>query len=210
MEWQQQHRIRTGDEPTHARSPLRMRLVLACLGLLNGLLGVGIFGFWLRTLPFLVFFALVTLLSLGNIVVVLVRIRQGAHYQPGPDVPPYHPVDPEPRTLKPPRPITERRRHLRYVLVMGCCLLLIVLAWTWVRNYSVFAAGVMSIVAALLPPLAAVMTNADSPIFREDDSDRGNTDPENTDPEEWFGDGPPPEWFDQPDENPPGGDSSCD
>jgi Family of unknown function (DUF6343) len=195
MEWQQhQHRIRTGDEPTHARSPLRMRLVLALLGLLNGLLGIGIFGFWLRTLPFLAFFALVTLLSLGNILVVSVRIRQGAHYQPGRDVPPYHPVDPEPRTPNPPKPISERRRHLRYVLVMGCCLLLIVLAWTWVRYYSVFAAGVMSLVAALLPPLAAVLTNADSPIFREDGDD----------PDEWFGDGPPREWFDHPDEPPPG------
>ena len=201
MEWQQhQHRVRTGDEPSHARSPLRMRLVLACLGLLNGLLGIGIFGFWLRTLPFLAFFALVALLSLVNIVVVSFRIRQGAHYQPGRDVPPYHPVDPAPRAPHAPKPITERRRHLRYVLVMGCCLLLIVLAWTWVRYYSVFAAGVMSLVAALLPPLAAVLTNADSPIFREDADD----------PEEWFGEGPPPEWFDHPDEHPPSSGSSRD
>jgi Family of unknown function (DUF6343) len=201
MEWQHQHRVRTGDEPTHARSPLRMRLVLACLGLVNGLLGVGIFGFWLRTLPFLVFFALVALFSLGNIVVVSVRIRQGAHYQPGRDVPPYHPADRAPSPPKPPRPITERRRHLRYVLVMGTCLLLIVLAWTWVRYYSVFAAGVMSLVAALLPPLAAVITNADSPIFHEDAADP---------PDEWFGDGPPKEWFDDPDEDSPGGGSSRD
>ncbi|HWG24325.1 DUF6343 family protein [Actinospica sp.] len=201
MEWQHQHRVRTGDEPTHARSPLRMRLVLACLGLVNGLLGVGIFGFWLRTLPFLVFFALVAVFSLGNIVVVSVRIRQGAHYQPGPDVPPYRPVDPEPYRPKPPKPITEHRRHLRYLLIMGSCLLLIVLAWTWVRYYSVFAAGVMSVVAALLSPLAAVITNGDSPILREDDSGP---------PDEWFGDGPPPEWFDHPDENPPDADSSRD
>ena len=200
MEWQQHHRVRTGDEPTHARSPLRMRLVLALLGLANGLLGVGIFGFWLRSLPFLVFFALVALLSLGNILVVAVRIRQGAHYQPGRDVPPYQPVAPEPRAPKPPRPVTERRRHLRYFLIMGTCLLLIVLAWTWVRYYSVFAAGVMSVVAALLPPLAAVVTNADSPIFRDEDDA----------PEEWFGDGPPPEWFDRPDQDPPGGGPSRD
>jgi hypothetical protein len=64
---EQQHRPRTGDEPTHARSPLRMRLVLAFVGLLNGLAGVGIFGFWLRTLPFLVLFAALTLVSLVNI-----------------------------------------------------------------------------------------------------------------------------------------------
>ena len=198
---ERQHQPRTGDEPSHARSPLRMRLVLACCGLVNGLLGVGIFGFWLRALPFLAFFAALTLLSLGNIVVVLVRIRQGAHYQPGRDVPPYHPVDPAPRPSAPPRPITERRRHLRYLLIMGACLLLIVLAWTWVRFYSVLAAGIMSAVAALLPPLAAVLTNADSPILHEDDS---------APPDEWFGDGPPPEWFDRKDEDPPPGGSSPD
>jgi len=198
---ERQHQPRTGDEPSHARSPLRMRLVLACCGLVNGLLGVGIFGFWLRALPFLAFFAALTLLSLGNIVVVLVRIRQGAHYQPGRDVPPYHPVDPAPRPSAPPKPITERRRHLRYFLIMGACLLLIVLAWTWVRFYSVLAAGIMSAVAALLPPLAAVLTNADSPILHEDDS---------APPDEWFGDGPPPEWFDRKDEDPPPGGSSPD
>lgn len=199
MEWQHQHRVRTGDEPTHARSPLRMRLVLACLGLLNGLLGVGIFGFWLRTLPFLVFFALLAVFSLGNIVVVAWRIRQGAHYQPGRDVPPYHPVDREPSPPYQPKPISTRRRYLRYLLIMGVCMLLIVLAWTWVRFYSVFAAGVMTVVAALLPPLAAVVTNADSPILREDDP-----------PDEWFGDGPPKEWFDHPEQNPPDGGPSRD
>jgi hypothetical protein len=202
MEWQQhQHRVRTGDEPTHARSPLRMRLTLAVLGLLNGLAGIGIFGFWLRSLPFLVFFALIAAISLGNIAVVSARIRQGAHYQPGRDVPPYHPVDPEPRRPAAPKPITDRRRHLRYFVIMGVCLLLIVSAWTWVRDYSVFAAGVMSVVAALLPPLAAVVTNADSPIFR--DGDDGP-------PDGRFGEGPPKEWFEHPDDDPPGGRPSRD
>lgn len=194
-----QHRPRTGDEPTHARSPLRMRLVLACCGLVNGLLGVGIFGFWLRTWPFFAFFAGLTLLSLGNIAVVLVRIRQGAHYQPGRDVPPYRPVDPAPFTPQPPKPITPRRRYLRYFLIMGTCLLLIVFAWTWVRYYSVLAAGVMSLIAAVLPPLAAVLTNADSPILHQDDS---------APPNEWFDEEPPREWFDHPDDDgPPGGSS---
>lgn len=200
-----QHRPRTGDEPTHARSPLRMRLALACAGLANGLLGVGIFGFWLRSLPFLAFFAGVALLALGNIVVVLVRIRQGAHYQPGRSVPPYHPVDPAPLAAPPRQRRTgkaaQRRRYLRYLLIMGTCVLLIVLAWTWVRFYSVPAAVIMSIVAALMPPLAAVVTNADSPILR-DDEDRAPSD-------DYFGEGPPPEWFDQdpPDRGRPGGPS---
>lgn len=196
-----QHRPRTGDEPAHARSPLRMRLALACAGLANGLLGIGIFGFWLRTLPFFVFFAGLALLALGNIVVVLVRIRQGAHYQPGRDVPPYHPLDPDPPP-EPPEPhrrATPRRRHTRYLVIMGTCVLLIVLAWTWVRYYSVTAAVVMSIVASVLPPLAAVVTNADSPILRDEQDDAPS--------DEYFGDGPPPEWFDQ---DPPGGGPSRD
>lgn len=153
----------------HARSPLRMRLVLACVGLANGLIGVGIFGFWLRTLPFLVFFALLSAVALVNVVVVLVRIRQGAHFQPGPGIPPYRPVESPPRQVRTRRPSSLRRRTVRYLIIMGTCVLLIVLAWTWVRFYSVLAAGVMSVIAALLPPLAAVLTNADSPILREDE-----------------------------------------
>jgi uncharacterized membrane protein YgcG len=191
-----EHRPRTGDEPSHARSPLRMRLALACVGLANGLIGIGIFGFWLRTLPFLVFFAALALLALGNIVVVLVRIRQGAHYQPGRDVPPYRPVDPMPRGSAGPRRISPRRRYVRYFLIMGTCVLLVVLAWFWVRYYSVLAAGVMSVIAALLPPIAAVVTNADSPILRDDESAPSD---------EYFEDGPPREWFD---EDPPRGDGN--
>src|SRR3982074_1455913 len=37
------HRIRSGDEPVHARSPLRLRLGLALTGLANGLAGVIVF-----------------------------------------------------------------------------------------------------------------------------------------------------------------------
>ena len=193
-----EHRPRTGDEPSHARSPLRMRLVLACSGLANGLLGIGIFGFWLRSLPFLAFFVALSLLSLGNIAVVVWRIRQGAHYQPGRDIPPYHPVQEPPVPPRPPRPITPGRRHVRYIVIMGVCMVLIVTAWTWVRFYSVLAAGAMSCVAALLPPLAAVLTNADSPILHDEDS--APTD-------EYFQDGPPAEWFDQ---DPPDGGPSRD
>jgi hypothetical protein len=43
-----------------------------------------------------------------------------------------------------------------------------------------------------------VVTNADSPILREDDS---------SPPNEWFGDGPPAEWFDDPGDSPPRGPS---
>lgn len=162
-----EHRPRTGDEPMHARSPLRMRLVLAFVGLANGLLGVGIFGFWLRALPFAIFFGAVTVIALGNIVVVIHRIRQGAHFQPGRDIPPYHPVEEPREPAEPAPPVNPARRRLRYLVMMGCCVLLLVLAWTWVRFYSVPAAVAMSAVAALIPPTAAMVTNADSPILRQ-------------------------------------------
>lgn len=52
-----------------------------------------------------------------------------------------------------------RRRIRWYLLLMGCCLTLIVLAWNVVRFFSVTAAVVMSGVAALLPPVAVIVAN---------------------------------------------------
>jgi hypothetical protein len=40
---------------------------------------------------------------------------------------------------------------------MGTCLVLIVLAWNVVRLWSVPAAVAMSVVAALIPPIAAML-----------------------------------------------------
>ena len=48
-----------------------------------------------------------------------------------------------------------RRRERRYFLLMGVCLALILLAWTWVRLWSTPLAVVMSAVAALIPPIAS-------------------------------------------------------
>jgi len=42
---------------------------------------------------------------------------------------------------------------------MGLCLLLIVLAWNLVRLWSTTVAVAMSIVAAVLPPIAVVVAN---------------------------------------------------
>ncbi len=44
--------------------------------------------------------------------------------------------------------------------MMTACLLLIVLAWNVVRLFSVPAAIMMSIVAAILPPAAVILANA--------------------------------------------------
>jgi hypothetical protein len=42
---------------------------------------------------------------------------------------------------------------------MGTCIALIVLAWNVVRFWSVPAAVVMSVVAAVIPPTAAIVAN---------------------------------------------------
>jgi len=55
---------------------------------------------------------------------------------------------------------TTRRRA--YVWLMGTCIGLIVLAWNVVRFWSVTAAVVMSAVAAVIPPAAAIVANLGS------------------------------------------------
>ena len=52
-----------------------------------------------------------------------------------------------------------RRRRRWYFTLMGTCLTLIVLAWFVVRLWSTTAAVAMSVVAAVLPPVAAVVAN---------------------------------------------------
>lgn len=65
-----------------------------------------------------------------------------------------------------------RRRHA-YFWLMGSCLALILLAWNVVRLWSVPAAVVMSVVAAVIPPAAAIVGNlgsmAESELPRRDD-----------------------------------------
>ncbi|MGH3208661.1 MAG: DUF3099 domain-containing protein [Trebonia sp.] len=53
-----------------------------------------------------------------------------------------------------------------YLIMMGVCLLLIVLAWTLIWRYSVTAAIVMSAVALVVPPVAAIVANA-GPVNRQ-------------------------------------------
>jgi hypothetical protein len=52
-----------------------------------------------------------------------------------------------------------RGRKRAYFVMMGICLALIILAWNVVRLWSVPAAVVMSVVAAVIPPAAAVVAN---------------------------------------------------
>jgi hypothetical protein len=84
--------MRTGSEPTQARSALRLRLGLATWGLLWGVGGMVLFMTLGRT-GWVGVFGAITLLALVDMGVVIRHIHQGAHYQPGRDIPPYWPAD---------------------------------------------------------------------------------------------------------------------
>lgn len=82
--------MRTGNEPVTARSPLRLRWWLSLWGLLWAAGGTAVFSLagrpgWAAACGAL------ALLAAVDLVVVTRHIRQGPHYQPGRDVPPYAP-----------------------------------------------------------------------------------------------------------------------
>ena len=167
--------IRSGDEPTHARSALRPRLWLAGFGFVDAVAGVIVFSL-LGSRYFVILSIMIGLVSGVNFAVVARHIRQGPHYQPGRSIPPYRPVQDEwsveRRPPRAPTPIRTRRR--RYFAMMTTCLVLIGLAWGWIQFYSITAAELMTLVAALIPPFAAIITNADSPIIRGDGGAEGD------------------------------------
>jgi len=151
---------RTGDEPAHARSALGLRLGLTLAGTVlwagsaalvfsAGMTAVGLA------------FVAIAVLSALNAAFVVHRMRQGPHFQPSPDTPPYRPVDEDrPERARPPRPpVDEHTRATRYLVLMGICLGLLVLAWGVVRLWSVPLAVGMSMLAMVLPPIAAVVAN---------------------------------------------------
>ena len=63
-------------------------------------------------------------------------------------------------------PEPPRRDKRIYFLLMGVCVLLIVLAWQVVRYFSVLAAIIMSAVAVVIPPTAAIIANRASAVHR--------------------------------------------
>lgn len=52
-----------------------------------------------------------------------------------------------------------RRRRRWYFALMGTCVVLVVLAWNVVRLWSTDVAVWMSVVAAVLPPVAVITAN---------------------------------------------------
>lgn len=71
--------------------------------------------------------------------------------------------EPPPRPGRPMRLSTRKRA---YFAMMGACLLLIGLAWTLIWRFSVTAAVVMSAVALVIPPVAAIVANS-GPVNRQ-------------------------------------------
>jgi Family of unknown function (DUF6343)/Protein of unknown function (DUF3099) len=150
--------MRSGDEPGHARSPLRARLGLAGFGLVAALIAA----FVVRNVAPVgvdVLFLAIAVVAAVDLLVVARHLRLGPHFQPGTRVPPYRPVEPEPQPRRPEVPVSERTRMRRYLVIMIVCLTLIALAWFWVRFYSTTIAVVMSGIAAVLPPIAVIIAN---------------------------------------------------
>ncbi|WP_190124712.1 DUF6343 family protein [Streptomyces inusitatus] len=95
--------MRTGSEPVTARSALRMRFWLSVWGLIWSTAGT--VGFALAGYPgWAAVCGAVLLIVIVDLVIVIRHIRQGPHYQPGRDIPPYEPVhEGRPRRRTPPR-----------------------------------------------------------------------------------------------------------
>jgi Protein of unknown function (DUF3099) len=65
-----------------------------------------------------------------------------------------------------PGPPPSRRTKRVYFVLMGICLSLFVLAWAVVDRFSTVAAVVMSAVALVIPPFAAIIANRSSAVDR--------------------------------------------
>ncbi len=65
-----------------------------------------------------------------------------------------------------PGPLSFSARRRAYFVMMGVCLVLFVLSWTLVWRFSVLAAVIMSLVALVIPPLAAIVANS-GPVNRQ-------------------------------------------
>ncbi|MFJ8665936.1 DUF6343 family protein [Streptomyces sp. NPDC093600] len=88
--------MRTGSEPTTARSPLRMRFWLSIWGLIWAVFGTTAFALAGRP-GWAAACGVLFLVVLVDMAMVLRRLRQGPHWQPGRDVPPYEPDHGGPR-----------------------------------------------------------------------------------------------------------------
>jgi hypothetical protein len=84
--------MRTGSEPTTARSALRARMWLSVWGLVWAAVGTAAFSVVGRT-GWAIAFGVLWLVITVDLVLIVRHVRQGPHFQPGPDIPPYRPPD---------------------------------------------------------------------------------------------------------------------
>ncbi|MGW2559755.1 DUF6343 family protein [Streptomyces sp. NPDC001514] len=95
--------MRTGSEPATARSPLRLRFWLSVWGLLWAVAGTAVFALAERP-GWAIACAVLCLIVSADLMVVVHRLHQGPHYQPGPDIPPYEPDHGDNRPYRSPGP----------------------------------------------------------------------------------------------------------
>ncbi|MFI9799349.1 MULTISPECIES: DUF6343 family protein [unclassified Streptomyces] len=84
--------MRTGSEPTTARSPLRIRFWLCVWGVAWAVFGAVAFAIAGRP-GWAAACGVLWLVITFDMIMVVRHIRQGPHYQPGRDVPPYAPYE---------------------------------------------------------------------------------------------------------------------
>ncbi|MGW2743397.1 DUF6343 family protein [Streptomyces sp. NPDC001450] len=105
--------MRTGSEPATARSALRARFWLSVWGLVWAIFGTAAFALVGRP-GWAAVCGVLWLVATIDMTMILRHIRQGPHYQPGRDVPPYRPPDngpPYPRPSSRPYPRPSRPHH---------------------------------------------------------------------------------------------------
>ncbi|MEW2577656.1 DUF6343 family protein [Streptomyces syringium] len=100
--------MRTGSEPVTARSPLRLRCGLALWGLLWAVAGTVLFAAAGQP-GWAIACAVLIAVTATDLIMVIRHMRQGPHYQPGRDVPPYEPV--RNRNIPPHEPVRKPRRR---------------------------------------------------------------------------------------------------
>jgi hypothetical protein len=165
--------VRSGDEPSNARSPLRLRLALAGSGVVMGVAGA-VTSVVLGSVLGTVAFAAMAALASVNVVVVRGHLRQGPHFQPGADIPPYRPLPSLTPTRRRREPVPVEVRRRRYLVLMATCVTLFALAGFVVRLFSTPLAVAMCVVAAVIPPVAAIVANTGG--LRGPPDDRGPDD----------------------------------
>ncbi|MER8045040.1 DUF6343 family protein [Streptomyces sp. NPDC094032] len=82
--------MRTGSEPVTARSALRLRLWLSLWGLLWAAFGTTVFSLLDRP-GWAAACGVLFVVTVVDLTMVVRHLRQGPHWQPGRDVPPYEP-----------------------------------------------------------------------------------------------------------------------